>query len=170
MKPRVALYVLAVALGVWLIIAARELEPQSASADTPTEAPPATTVEVERTLQGRTVDQWHAAAARYLHRTRSLSHALHFDPEVAAAIRLACLVYPGADCSWLWRVAQCESGLWRYSRNRSSGAAGLYQFLPSTWAHTAPGRAGLSVYDPYAAAIGAAQLASAGGRGQWVCQ
>ena len=51
------------------------------------------------------------------------------------------------------------------ARNPRSGAAGLGQFLPSTWATTPQGRAGLSVYDPAAnrAAI-AWMLASGRGR------
>nr|BBH93446.1 hypothetical protein KTA_16450 [Thermogemmatispora argillosa] len=44
-------------------------------------------------------------------------------------------------------VAQCESGLNPYATNSSSGAAGLFQFLPSTWATTSQ-----AAYSPYNAA------------------
>src|SRR4029434_1451859 len=40
-----------------------------------------------------------------------------------------------------------ESGGNPYAVNRSSGASGLLQFLPSTWRSTPQGRAGMSVFD-----------------------
>ena len=51
--------------------------------------------------------------------------------------------------------------------NRRSGAAGLAQFLLSTWLTTPPGRAGHSRYDPYANLDGAAWLATNVGWRQW---
>jgi muramidase (phage lysozyme) len=141
----------------------------SSGADTP---PVTTTTEaappVDRTLQGMNVEQWHDVATRYLARVRSLHRTIRYDPETSSAIRLACIVYPGAGCDWLWRVARCESNLHRYSVNLYSRASGLFQFLPSTWSHT-PMRT-LDVFDPYANALAAAWLAARGGRGQWVCQ
>ena len=53
-------------------------------------------------------------------------------------------------------VALAECIIQRESRgnpnavNRSSGASGLGQFLPSTWRTTPQGRAGYSVFDPAA--------------------
>lgn len=164
MKPRHAGYAILAALLAAIVLA---LLLSDAKADE--EPPPTTTAEppAPETLEGKDVYGWHRAAARYLTRVRSLSASLHRDPETSSAIRLACIVYPAAGCSWLWRVSGCESHRYRYARNSSSGAAGVFQFLPSTWAHT-PFRS-LSVYDPYANALGAGWLASRGGRGQWVC-
>jgi len=52
------------------------------------------------------------------------------------------------------RTAECiiarESGGNPHAVNSRSGAAGLGQFLPGTWASTPQGRAGLSVFDPAA--------------------
>lgn len=159
-------YALAVALGVWLSFAVRTFDPSAARADDP---PPttdqATTVEVDRTVQGRTAAQWHRAAARYLARSRSLRRAIRFDPETSTAIGLACVVY--GNCGTLWRKASCESHLWRYARN-PSGASGLFQFLPSTWASTPFGR--YSVFDPYANALAAGWMHVHGRGGEWVCQ
>jgi len=163
MRP--LLYVLAVAFGVWLAFAVRYVKPEAATADTPTE-PQTTTVEVDRTLQGRTVGQWHQAAQRYLSRARSLQVALHRDPEVSTAIGLACTVYR-VSCSTLFRKARCESHLWRYAHN-PSGASGLFQFLPSTWRSTPFGA--YSVYDPYASALAAGWMHRAGRGGEWVCR
>lgn len=69
---------------------------------------------------------------------------------------------------WALRVANCESHYNPYAVNSSSGAAGLFQFLPSTWAHSP--YAGQSPFDPVANARAAAWLYQRSGPGQWVCQ
>ena len=69
--------------------------------------------------------------------------------------------------SWALRVAKCESNYNPYAVNRSSGAAGLFQFLPSTWA-ASPYHA-QSVFDPSANSHAAAWLYQRSGPGQWVC-
>jgi len=52
--------------------------------------------------------------------------------------------------------------------NRSSGASGPFQFLPSTWRGTPQGRAGLSVFDPVAARNAARWMLSQGRAREWV--
>jgi hypothetical protein len=52
------------------------------------------------------------------------------------------------------------------ARNPRSGAAGLAQFMPATWARTPQGQAGLSIYDAYAN-IDAFGWMVAGGGGSW---
>ena len=69
---------------------------------------------------------------------------------------------------WALRVARCESNYNPYAVNRYSGASGLFQFLPSTWA-TTPQRA-QSVFDPVANAQAAAWLYQRSGPSQWSCQ
>ena len=56
--------------------------------------------------------------------------------------------------------------------NASSGASGLFQFLPSTWANTPQGKAGMSVFDATANAQAAAWYYNATGRtgGPWSCK
>jgi uncharacterized protein YabE (DUF348 family) len=77
----------------------------------------------------------------------------------------------GADADQLLRVAYCES---RYNPGayNASGASGLFQFLPSTWAANSvrAGFAGASVFDPVAAANVAAYMFVRGQAGQWVCK
>jgi hypothetical protein len=73
-----------------------------------------------------------------------------------------------AAVAWALRVAACESGYNPYAVNRSSGAAGLFQFLPSTWAHSP--WAAQSPFDPVANSQAAAWLYARSGPGQWVCQ
>jgi hypothetical protein len=61
-----------------------------------------------------------------------------------------------------------ESGGNPYAVNRSSGASGLLQFLPSTWRSTPQGRAGMSVFDAVAARAAAAWMLSQGRAREWV--
>jgi len=74
--------------------------------------------------------------------------------------------------TWALRVAKCESGYNPLAVNRSSGASGLFQFLPSSWANTPQGKAGQSVFDATANALGAAWYYNATGRtgGPWSCK
>ena len=64
-------------------------------------------------------------------------------------------------------IARCESGLDPNAYNRSSGASGLFQFLPGTW-RTTP-YASSSIFDPWANANAAAWMWSVGRRGEWSC-
>jgi hypothetical protein len=65
-------------------------------------------------------------------------------------------------------LVRYESGGNPNAVNRSSGAAGLLQFLPSTWAGTPQGRAGLSVFNPQAARAAAAWMLAQGRAREWV--
>ena len=69
---------------------------------------------------------------------------------------------------WAFNVAYCESRYHPNSVNSSSGASGLFQFLPSTWAFT-PWHA-QSPFDPTANAQAAAWLYQRDGPSQWQCQ
>lgn len=68
---------------------------------------------------------------------------------------------------WALRLAFCESTLNPLAVNASSGAAGLFQFMPTTWAGT-PWHA-QSPFDPAANAAAAAWLYQRYGAGQWSC-
>ncbi len=69
---------------------------------------------------------------------------------------------------WALQVAACESGDNPNAVNPSSGAEGLFQFLPSTW-RSSP-YASSSPFDPVANAEAAAWLYRTSGPGAWVCQ
>jgi hypothetical protein len=73
-----------------------------------------------------------------------------------------------AAVDWGLRIAKCESG---YNPNaiNPSGAAGLFQFMPSTFRNTPPGRAGGSIWDPAANSQAAAWMYSQGRQGEWEC-
>lgn len=69
------------------------------------------------------------------------------------------------------RLVDCLA--WHESRgfagayNRRSGASGLLQFLPSTFATTPQGKAGLSVFDPAAARAAAKWMIGQGRLHEW---
>jgi hypothetical protein len=70
--------------------------------------------------------------------------------------------------TWALRVAWCESRYHPNSVNSSSGAAGLFQFMPGTWAGS-PWHA-QSPFDPVANAQAAAWLYHTYGPQRWTCQ
>lgn len=74
---------------------------------------------------------------------------------------------PGA-VAWANRVSACESGGSATAQN-PSGATGLFQIMPSTYASTPQGQSGASITDPNANAQAAAFLYSQGRQGEWSC-
>lgn len=88
--------------------------------------------------------------------------------EIAQDITVAFSPLGAAALQWAMNVAWCESRYHPNSVNTDSGAAGLFQFLPSTWAFT-PEHAS-SPFDPAANAKAAAWLYARDGPSQWVCQ
>ncbi len=70
--------------------------------------------------------------------------------------------FPGNRVEEALRIIDCESNGDPNAYNPYSGASGLFQFLPSTWASTAPkaGYGGYSVFDPEANIASAAWLAN----------
>lgn len=91
--------------------------------------------------------------------------------DVAGIIRAAAAAW-GADPDQMLRVAYCESHYNPYAVNASSGASGLFQFLPSTWSFQSPkaGYGGASPFDPVANANTAAMMFGRGQASQWVCK
>lgn len=72
----------------------------------------------------------------------------------------------GASSSWMHRVATCESHKDPYARN-PSGASGLFQFMPSTWATTPYGSE--SIWSARYQSLAAAWMYVQGRSGEWVC-
>ena len=127
---------------------------------------PATPLEV--TILRRRVRLEHA---RYLHarwRVHQLTRTLQHHTSTREAIDLACVAY--GSCDTLWRRARCESGGSPSPRalNSASGAAGLFQFLPSTWSTTP--FASFSIWSPYANAMAAAWMEAHGRGSEWACR
>jgi len=123
-------------------------------------------------FDGHGPEWWAQRWRRERDRTRVLSVALRRQrrvllnsPHVVEAINLAAAVY--GDGSTLWRKARCESHLNPRAAN-PSGAAGLFQFLGSTWRSTP--FAGFSVWSPYANALAAGWMHEHGRGGEWACR
>lgn len=66
--------------------------------------------------------------------------------EVEQLIRQYAAIY-GIDPQTPVCIAWYESGYNQFSKNRSSTASGVFQYLTSTWKYTDEGKAGLSVFD-----------------------
>lgn len=86
--------------------------------------------------------------------------------ELIGIIYAAAAAY-GQNGDAMLAVARCESVMDPGAYNGSSGASGLFQFLPGTWATTP--YAAASIFDPVANANAAAWMWSVGRRGEWVC-
>lgn len=71
---------------------------------------------------------------------------------------------------WALRVAACESGYDPHAINRYSGASGLFQFMPSTWASPQNPYHTQDVFDARANAFAAAWLYQRSGPNQWSCR
>lgn len=65
------------------------------------------------------------------------------------------------------RIAFAESGFSPTARNKTSGACGVFQYLPSTWRNTPEGKAGRSCEDPEANIEAAIRHMSVHGTDAW---
>lgn len=76
----------------------------------------------------------------------------------------------GSDAGSALNIASCESGFNPNATNASSGAAGVFQFLRSTWASTS--QAGQSPYNAYANIVAAHEVFVRDGHSwrEWQCQ
>lgn len=91
--------------------------------------------------------------------------------DIEKVIRAAAATW-GADPTQLLRVAWCESRYNPLALNARSGASGLFQFMPRTWAANSvrAGYSGASVFDPVASANVAAYMFRNGQAWQWACK
>ncbi|HKY50526.1 MAG TPA: G5 domain-containing protein, partial [Candidatus Limnocylindria bacterium] len=91
--------------------------------------------------------------------------------DIEAVIRAAAATW-GADPAQLLRVAWCESRYNPGAYNASSGASGLFQFMPRTWAANSvrAGYGGASVFDAVANANTAAYMFANSQAWQWSCK
>jgi hypothetical protein len=91
--------------------------------------------------------------------------------DIESIIRTAAARW-GADPAQLLRVAWCESRYNPLAYNTSSGASGLFQFMPRTWAANSvrAGYGGASVFDAVANANVAAFMFGNSQAWQWSCR
>jgi soluble lytic murein transglycosylase-like protein len=91
--------------------------------------------------------------------------------DIESIIRAAAANW-GADPDQLLRVAWCESRYNPNAYNAASGASGLFQFMPRTFALNSvrAGYGGASIFDPVASANTAAMMFASGQARQWSCK
>jgi hypothetical protein len=132
--------------------------------------------ETQATVQAAQAEAGRAAQAAQAQSVASRAQSLNQVAQTAAAapgsiqqiIVQAFQPQGQAAVDWGLRIAKCESG---YNPNavNPSGASGLFQFMPSTFANSPPGRAGGSIWDPVANSQAAAWMYSQGRQGEWQC-
>jgi transglycosylase-like protein with SLT domain len=101
--------------------------------------------------------------------TRPLSQPqpVHYSGTIQQIIQQAFAPLGQTAVTWAERVAMCESGDNPTAVNRSSGAEGLFQIMPGTWAGTP--YASQSPFDPVANAKAAAWIYARRGGSAWSC-
>lgn len=92
---------------------------------------------------------------------------VHYSGTIAQIIQQAFAPLGSSAVTWAERVAMCESGDNPNAVNRSSGAEGLFQIMPGTWAGTP--YASASEFDPVANAKAAAYIYAHRGPSAWTC-
>ena len=75
------------------------------------------------------LDSAHTAKKKSSSLSKSIHPATELDPDLPL------------------RISACESGYRWDAKNRSSTASGVFQYLAGTWANTAAGRQGITVFD-----------------------
>ncbi|HXA42691.1 MAG TPA: transglycosylase SLT domain-containing protein [Candidatus Solibacter sp.] len=123
------------------------------------------------------VDSMDANAQALLARIKAIDAAIaaltsppsggrqYTQQQIIAIIRGAAAQY-GANGDQMVRVARCESSLNPYAYNRSSGASGLFQFMPGTFY----GNGGHNIWDPTDQSDVAAKMFARGDSGAWSCK
>lgn len=133
--------------------------PTTAQSGPAREAALAHQLRVERTQHAHQVRELRMQA-------RGLRRTLAHHPSVAEALTIASVAY-GVPRAQLSTVAWCESTHRPWARN--GAYRGLFQEGPM-FEQGPYGRAGLSVWSPYASAMTAALTASREGWAQWSCR
>jgi hypothetical protein len=169
-------YAIVIAFAIWMFFALEGAGQSGGEPLTDTSTDPAPTVPpptapdagaqvaaLERQLRAERVARRRERRAFRRQLAGVRSTMLH-RASVGEAINLATVVY--GNGTTLWRRARCESTLNPYASS-TSGATGLYQFLPSTWRSTPFGR--FSIWSPYAQSLAAAWMIRAGRGSEWQC-
>ena len=104
-------------------------------------------------------------------RVQAQSAEVDTQVDVPGLIDEASAAY-GVSAVQMRRISWCESRWFPGAYNRSSGASGLFQFIPRTWrwASAQAGYGGHSPFEAEANVFSAAWLLRYGGAQHWVCR
>jgi len=139
--------------------------------------PPGTQVDVTGAAQNGFLPVRWAGRSGFAHSDFLVDPGATPDPGSgdASEQEIIAIIYAAAD-RWgqpradMLRVARCESNLDPAVVNRSSGASGLFQFMPSTFAFTPNGERGENIFNAYSSADAAGWMWANGMRNHWACQ
>jgi uncharacterized protein YraI len=139
--------------------------------------PPGTQVDVTGAAQNGFLPVRWAGRSGFAHSDFLVDPGSTPDPGSgdASEQEIIAIIYAAAD-RWgqpradMLRVARCESNLDPAVVNRSSGASGLFQFMPSTFAFTPNGERGENIFNAYSSADAAGWMWANGMRNHWACQ
>ena len=132
-----------------------------------------------KTYQGKTAEWWanRAVQARKDANARGktiqrLKKTLAHNPTIQECVKLATIAYPELTENRAWRIIGGESRGNPNARNKSpiwngEHAAGLWQFIPSTYMSTPYGKAGLSIWSPCASSLAAGWMHEHNRGGEW---
>lgn len=136
----------------------RETNTTNSPGTTPTTSPPQTTPTTSGGTSPTTTSQPNTTTSTSGGGGGSYNH----PPKVEQWRGLVSAYFPSSRVEEALAILDCESNGDPNAVNPYSGASGLFQFLPSTWASTAPkaGYGGASAFDPEANVGSAAWLAN----------
>jgi uncharacterized protein YraI len=138
---------------------------------------PGTLVDVTGAASGVYLPVYWSGWAGWVDSTFLYDPVTYVDPgpRNAQEAEMYAIIYEMAD-KWgqsradMLRVAKCESLLDPRAINASSGASGLFQFMPSTFAFTPNGKAGEDIFNARSNADAAGWMWANGMRHHWQCQ
>lgn len=157
---------------------------------TATRATAESTQSTRTTYQGKTIIWWanRAVQARKDANARAntikeLRRIIRYNPTIDEAVKLAHITYPAFTEARAWQIIQHESckhcknlGYIPTARTHAYNptpvgpgchATGIVQFLDCTYRSTPYGKAGISIYSPYASLLAAGWMHQVGRGREW---
>lgn len=131
------------------------------------------------TYQGKSAEWWakRAVQARKDANARGktiqrLEKSLAHNSTIQECVKLATIAYPDLTENRAWRIIGGESRGNPKAWNKTSiwngeHAAGLWQFIPSTFMSTPYGKAGMSIWSPCASSLAAGWMHENGRGREW---
>jgi soluble lytic murein transglycosylase-like protein len=132
------------------------------------EAPQSNSIEINPPYGPKT-NEFHTVRVGNFNKNVANSYnGRHYSKEEVVELIKSYSSQYGISANLPLAIARCESGYNQFSKNKSSSASGVFQYLIGTWAGTDEGKAGLSVFDADANVRAAIKyIASRGNASPW---